>query len=45
VTTTKVDRPRGRFRLLPSAGQKGGERVEETAKVERVERVDRIEPS
>jgi MFS family permease len=45
VTTTEVHRPRGRFRLLPSAGQKGGERVEETAKVERVERVDRTEPS
>ena len=44
VTTTEVHRPRGRFRLLPSAGRKGGERVDEVRTVERVER-DRIEPS
>jgi len=42
VTTTKVDRPRGRFRLLPSAGQKGGQRADGA---EVVQRVDRIEPS
>ena len=44
-TTTEVHRPRGRFRLLPSAGQKGGERVDTVEEVQRVERVDRIEPS
>lgn len=30
VTTTETHRPRERYRLLPSAGRKGGERVEET---------------
>ena len=45
VTTTTVDRPRGRFRLLPSTGQKGGQRVDEVEAVKRTERVDRIEPS
>src|SRR5438105_4787162 len=29
VTTTETRRPRERYRLLPSAGRKGGERVEE----------------
>ena len=33
VTTTEVQRPRERFRLLPSAGRKGGERVEEVGPV------------
>lgn len=37
VTTTEVQRPRERFRLLPSAGRKGGEREE-------VEPVEPIEP-
>jgi hypothetical protein len=36
VTTTEVRRPRQRYRLLPSIGRKGGERVDEAA--ERVER-------
>lgn len=40
VTTTAAQRPRGRFRLLPSAGRKGGERVEQPAVVERTERID-----
>ena len=39
VTTTDVQRPRERFRLLPSAGRKGGERVADIEPVERVEPV------
>ena len=45
VTTTEVQRPRGRYRLLPSAGQKGGERADQVEEVERVETADRIQPS
>jgi MFS family permease len=37
VTTTELQRPRERFRLLPSAGRKGGERVEDVKPVEPVE--------
>lgn len=44
TTTTEVQRPRERFRLLPSAGRKGGERVSEV-EVERTEATDRIQPS
>ena len=33
VTKTEVQRPRERFRLLPSAGRKGGERVEDVEPV------------
>jgi MFS family permease len=44
VRTTEVQRPRERFRLLPSAGRKGGERVEETEPVEPVvDPVDEVE--
>jgi len=44
VTTTEVQRPRERFRLLPSAGRKGGERVEDDEPVESVvEPVDEVE--
>ena len=39
VTTTDIQRPRERFRLLPSAGRKGGERVADIEPVERVEPV------
>jgi hypothetical protein len=42
VTTAEVQRPRERYRLLPSAGQKGGERLDE---VKSVETTDPIEPS
>lgn len=42
VTTTEVHRPRERFRLLPSVGRKGGQRVNE---VDEVDRTRRIEPS
>jgi len=42
VTRTETQRPRERFRLLPSAGRKGGERVEELEPVEPVEPV--VEP-
>jgi hypothetical protein len=45
VTTTREVRPRERYRLLPSAGRKGGERVDEVEAVERTETTDRIEPS
>jgi hypothetical protein len=37
VTTTEVRRPRARYRLLPSPGQKGGERVDTVQTVEEVE--------
>lgn len=40
VTTTEAHRPRGRFRLLPSAGRKGGERVDAPAVAERTEPID-----
>jgi hypothetical protein len=40
VTSTEVHRPRERFRLLPSMGRKGGERVDHVD-VERTERIDR----
>jgi hypothetical protein len=43
VTRTEV-RPRRRFRLLPSAGLKGGERADEVQSVDRVEHVEGIEP-
>jgi hypothetical protein len=44
VTRTEVQRPRERFRLLPSAGRKGGERVEDVEPVEPVvEPVDEVE--
>jgi len=44
VATTKVQRPRERFRLLPSAGRKGGERVEDVEPVAPVvEPVDEVE--
>jgi hypothetical protein len=39
VTTTEVNRPRGRFRLLPSPGQNGGERVDTVEPVESVDEV------
>ncbi len=39
VTSTEIQRPRGRYRLLPSLGQKGGERVEDAEVVERTERI------
>ncbi|MEP7002937.1 MAG: hypothetical protein ABI888_00190 [Chloroflexota bacterium] len=42
VTTTEV-KPRGRYRLLPSPGLKGGERIVEDAEV--VERTERIKSS
>jgi hypothetical protein len=45
TTTTEVHRPRERYRLLPSAGRKGGERVDEAEEVERTETTDRIQPS
>jgi len=45
VTSTKVHRPRERFRLLPSTGRKGGERVEQVEDVERTEQTERIEPT
>jgi MFS family permease len=41
VTTTELQRPRERFRLLPSAGRKGGERVEDVEPVG--EPVDEVE--
>lgn len=41
VTSTQVERPRDRYRLLPSPGLKGGERVEDAEVVERTERVTR----
>ncbi|HEY8830693.1 MAG TPA: TIGR04086 family membrane protein [Candidatus Limnocylindria bacterium] len=40
VTTTEVQRPRERFRLLPGAGRKGGERVEDVEPVEPVAQAD-----
>jgi MFS family permease len=45
VSATQVHRPRGRYRLLPSASRKGGERVDEVEAVEPVETTDRITPS
>jgi hypothetical protein len=39
ATTTEVKRPRGRFRLLPSPGQNGGERVDTVEPVESVDEV------
>ena len=44
ATTTEIQRPRERYRLLPSAGRKGGERVRDV-EVERTEATDRIQPS
>jgi hypothetical protein len=38
VATAQVQRPRMRYRLLPSIGRKGGERVEEVQTVEHVDR-------
>jgi len=44
VTTTDLQRPRERFRLLPNAGRKGGERVEKVEPVEPVvDPVDEVE--
>ena len=44
VTTTELQRPRERFRLLPNAGRKGGERVEDVEPVEPVvDPVDKVE--
>jgi len=44
VTTTELQRPRERFRLLPNAGRKGGERVEDVEPVEPVvDPVDEVE--
>ena len=40
VRTTEVQRPRERFRLLPSAGRKGGERVDDVEPVEPVAEAD-----
>ncbi|HEX9495115.1 MAG TPA: hypothetical protein VGA38_05100 [Candidatus Limnocylindria bacterium] len=37
----EVHKPRERFRLLPSAGRKGGERMDEVETVEHTEHVDR----
>src|SRR5438132_7286671 len=45
VTTTEVHRPRERYRLLPSAGRKGGERMDDVEEVDRTETTDRIQPS
>ncbi|HAF10874.1 MAG TPA: hypothetical protein DCK98_12460 [Chloroflexi bacterium] len=45
VSATPVNRLRARFRLLPSTGRKGGERVDEGPAVKPVENTDRIEPS
>jgi MFS family permease len=45
IATAEVQRPRERYRLLPSAGQKGGEPAVDVAAVDHVERTDRIEPS
>jgi MFS family permease len=39
VSATEVHQPRGRYRLLPSPGLKGGERVEDAEVVERTERI------
>lgn len=44
-TTTEVHRPREPYRLLPSAGRKGGEPMTEVEVVERTESTDRIQPS
>jgi MFS family permease len=41
VTTTELQRPRERFRLLPSTGRKGGERVEDVEPV--ADPVDEVE--
>lgn len=40
-TTTETVRPRGRYRLLPSVGRKGGERVDAVEVVDRTDRVER----
>ena len=45
VTTTEVHTPRERYRLLPSTGRKGGERMDEVETVERTDATDRIQPS
>jgi hypothetical protein len=45
VTSAEVHRPRTRYRLLPSIGRKGGERVEEVQTVERVDRAEPVERS
>lgn len=42
--SVELPRPRERYRLLPSAGQKGGERADEVD-AERTEATDRIQPS
>jgi len=41
VTSTEARRPRPRYRLLPSIGRKGGDRVDEVAAVERTEPIER----
>jgi hypothetical protein len=43
VTPSEANRPRQRYRLLPSMGRKGGERADALHEVERVERTDRVE--
>lgn len=43
VTTSETRRPRERYRLLPSQGRKGGERVEETVDEPVAERVNENE--
>ena len=43
TTATDLPRPRERFRLLPSAGRKGGERVDGAERVERPEPVEEID--
>jgi len=46
VTTTEAPRPRERFRLLPSAGRKGGERVDDAEPVEPVvDPEDEVDPT
>jgi hypothetical protein len=45
ATSTAVRKPRERYRLLPSLGRKGGERVDPVATVAPVERTERIETS
>ncbi|HEV2011197.1 MAG TPA: TIGR04086 family membrane protein [Candidatus Limnocylindria bacterium] len=45
VSSTEVNRPRQRYRLLPNLGRKGGQRMDEVHEAERVDSTDRIEPS
>ena len=43
VTTSEVQQPRERYRLLPSPGQKGGERADEAGTIDEADRVDGVE--